>query len=301
VTSQPAAFFDPGGRLDDSVKGQLITVQQDESGVRVLYLVDIVRGDSVQLAPIQKADMALAPQWSLDGRKIAWASRSGEEASIAVYDFDQAYGQILDVGQRFLWVDSPSWKGSENLVSFYAKSEDDRYWLNTVDGLTGQLVEQYNLPDYRNLFVWNWHRNLIAYAQPITDPYHEVHISDSPRASGQVITPGIEAYAPSWSRDGEWLAFQGISNVVGEGNEIWLVKYDGSGLRQVTYSPAGTWSRAPAWSPDGKYIAYVSNQAGSIGDDYGEVFIVEVATSRVRKVTHTGGKVYDWRPDWRPE
>jgi hypothetical protein len=47
-------------------------------------------------------------------------------------------------------------------------------------------------------------------------------------------------------------------------------------------------------------IAFVSNQSGSIGSDFGELFVVGVKTGRTRQITSTSGQVYDWRPAWRP-
>ena len=53
-----------------------------------------------------------------------------------------------------------------------------------------------------------------------------------------------------------------------------------------------------SWSPDGKWLAYVSNQADSVGRDYGEIFVVSIDTGDVTRLTFTDGKVYDWRVSW---
>ena len=54
----------------------------------------------------------------------------------------------------------------------------------------------------------------------------------------------------AWSPDGRRILFV-VTNPSGE-SEVWLVRSDGSGARQV----GGDDSRAPAWSPDGKVISY---------------------------------------------
>jgi Tol biopolymer transport system component len=108
-----------------------------------------------------------------------------------------------------------------------------------------------------------------------------------------------EDYAPSWSPDGEWIAYQ--SNLTSQQSEIWVMRRDGSERRQITWSGGGEmWSRGPCFSPDGQWLAFVSNQNGSSGADFGEVFVVSLVTGEVHQITHTGGRVYDWRVTWGP-
>jgi hypothetical protein len=55
--------------------------------------------------------------------------------------------------------------------------------------------------------------------------------------------------APSWSADGERLAFTAIR---GPTPELWIVDADGDGLRQVP----GVHGFNPVWSPDGQRLAF---------------------------------------------
>jgi TIR domain-containing protein/WD40 repeat protein len=112
-----------------------------------------------------------------------------------------------------------------------------------------------------------------------------------------LATGATENYAPSWSPDGEWIAYQ--STQESERSEVWIMRSDGSDKRQLTFSGGGeNWSRGPCFSPDGKWLAFVSNQKESDGPDFGDVFIVSLATGEVTQITHTGGYVLDWRVTW---
>jgi TolB protein len=105
---------------------------------------------------------------------------------------------------------------------------------------------------------------------------------------------GDENYAPAWSPDGQWIAYQ--SNLKSANSQIWIMERNGQNARQVT--DMGNWSRAPSWSPDGNILAFVSDAEGSAGEDYGEIFLVSIASGEIRQFTSTGGSVYDWRISW---
>jgi TolB protein len=57
---------------------------------------------------------------------------------------------------------------------------------------------------------------------------------------------------PTFSPDGQWIAF--MSNRSGK-NQIWLIRPDGSGLRQATDAPDGAQSYNE-WSPDGSQLHF---------------------------------------------
>ena len=71
------------------------------------------------------------------------------------------------------------------------------------------------------------------------------------------ITQGSrQARYPDLSPDGEWLAFHDE----GKQDDIFVVKTDGTGLRQLTNDVYK--DRYPRWSPDGRRIAFHSNRGG---------------------------------------
>ena len=71
------------------------------------------------------------------------------------------------------------------------------------------------------------------------------------------VTTGSETSTsqPSVLRDGQWLAFAKTLN--GQ-EDLWVVKTDGTGLRQVTNDAAR--DRRPLWSVDGKRLLFHSDR-----------------------------------------
>jgi Tol biopolymer transport system component len=295
----PLPEVTPAGTEPAEIQGEVVIVQRSEGRDR-LFLLDLATGEKTPLPEVPNVDVNLShsPQWSPDGSRLAWLSRYNGKAHIAAMDLTEGEPYQLPAAEAYSSVSSPAWLEDGRRISFWA-SGSGQNWLVIADAVTGESVEAITLPEYRNLFVWNPRNGLPAYARQRFDLY-EVVISGSPVTDDSPVESGGEEYAPAWSKDGEWLAFQSDAGRAGGENEIWIIRIDGTQMRQVTGSPGGTWSRAPTWSADGQWIAYVSNQAGSIGTDFGELFAVEVSSGRVVQITSTGGSVYDWRPDWRP-
>ena len=96
---------------------------------------------------------------------------------------------------------------------------------------------------------------------------------------------------PAWSPDGRKLAFVRLSASLGE--PIYVVKADGSGLRNLTPKPVGTHAD-PAWSPDGRKLAFVSDRDGN-----SEVYVMNANGSGQRNLTRN--PAFDADPAWSPD
>jgi Tol biopolymer transport system component len=78
-----------------------------------------------------------------------------------------------------------------------------------------------------------------------------LYVMDLPAATPRrVSNDQNREFQPTWSPDGQWLAYVTWS---ADGGHIWKIRADGSGApQQLTHVPA--YYRDPAWSPDGQRI-----------------------------------------------
>lgn len=82
-----------------------------------------------------------------------------------------------------------------------------------------------------------------------------------------------------------------VSNRTGN-KEVYVVDYDGYGLRQVTRN--GSINLSPAWNPNGREIAYVSYQGGDA-----DIYVVDLTTGKERRLV--GGKGVQGAPAYSPD
>lgn len=95
----------------------------------------------------------------------------------------------------------------------------------------------------------------------------------------------------AWSPDSRQIAFTQCCREY----EIFVVKADGSGLRQLTDNDARVFDVGPVWSPDGRTIAFTSARDGNA-----EIYVMNADGSDQRNVSNSP-TLSDSSPAWSPK
>ena len=192
----------------------------------------------------------LAPAWSPDGRRLAFASTRDGDPHVFVAERDG--GRLRDVTAG----GEPAWSPDGRRLAF-ARPEGagSDVWVVDADGGRARRLAAGEWP------AWSPDGRRIA-----VDRGGEVYVA-SPDGGRPV--PLTRGRLPAWSPDGRALAF---TSDRGGSDDVYVLTLRTSAVRRLTSDAADDW--APAWSPDGRRLLFVSDRDGrdqlfTIGSDGG--------------------------------
>ncbi len=112
----------------------------------------------------------------------------------------------------------------------------------------------------------------------------------------RLTSPNLEAFWPNWSPDGSHLVIS--SNCCRPVSQVFTMRANGAGLRQLTHATDGGGPAFASYSPDGRQIVYSSDQLRGPDFENADLFVMNTDGSRQRPILQvdTGFAV---GPDWQ--
>ena len=121
-----------------------------------------------------------------------------------------------------------------------------------------------------------------------------LYVSDLGSGELTSLTRERESGNPTWSPDGESLAFVRTKQ---EDRAIYKVSAGGGDVRRIATLNSRASQTDLDWSPDGKYIAFT----GVSPNGSAPMFAFSIATNDVHPLTDPVGKDQDWGPAYSPD
>ncbi|WP_419656970.1 Tol-Pal system beta propeller repeat protein TolB [Desulfosarcina variabilis] len=221
------------------------------TGHKEIYLCDFDGSNIEQFTHYNS--ISLFPDWSSDGRWIAYTTYAGKGPQIQIrHVHEKRLARLNKPGLQI----APAWvPGKFELAASLSFSGDQEIYLLTGNGkvikrLTNSVgidVESTWSPDGKRMaFV----------SKRAGNP--QIFILDTDSGRVQRLTfEGRYNTQPSWSPKGDRIAYSAMNNGV---LNIFTINPDGGEPLQLTDSQGN--NEAPAWSPDGSLIAFSSTREG---------------------------------------
>jgi len=184
-----------------------------------------------------------APEISPDGTQIAFTHGAPlVQPAIWVMNRDGSNPHQL---YESSW--DPTWSpnGEEILFASDINGTVQMYILSLNNGSTRQVNAMERL---RGRTDWSPREEIVTYSG--TSWHRELYLMNSDGTNLHQITPeGGNSQGPSFSPDGNWVAFTAYFDHYGEdhGCEIYIMRTDGSDLRRLTNNDYCDWQ--PRWGP----------------------------------------------------
>ena len=248
---------------------------------------------------------ALQPDWSPGGQRIAFSGTPpGVDVGSDIFTVPATGGEPTAARLDPFFDAEPIWAPDGQYLYFRRgrRGESENLWRVPIDEETGEVLgeeEPVTSGTFEGLGGLSISRDGDRLAYHVFNTTAQIQsVAFDPEMERVIggptpVTPqGLDAFHPSVSPDGEWIAF--AARFAGSGSmAIGIIRTDGTGLRQLTDS--GHVDYYPAWSPDSQRIAFFSNRSGS-----GEAWIVQRDGSGVRQLTNEPDKIV-FPPRWSPD
>jgi Tol biopolymer transport system component len=186
------------------------------------------------------------PDWSPDGRRIAFAGTGDGGSEIYVTDVDASGKHNLT---HTPWPDSsPSWSPDGRSIAFESsRTGDPNIYVMNADGGSQRRLTHGPGTDHRP--VWSPDGRKLAFTSQIRrGGQRDVHVMNSDGSDRRNLTSHpADDDAPAWSPNGGRIAFVRES-------DVYVMNADGSSQRRLTRGAAR--DDAPAWSPDGRKLVF---------------------------------------------
>ena len=254
LTSGPNSAVDFAPSPDGS---RIAYIAQTGDLKNEIWLVDVNSGENKKLTDCTEA-MCSQPVWSPDGSRVLYEHISLEAANATglatLWWVDVNTGTARSLFQEEqLPGANPRWSPDGKWLS-YATSENIQLY-NLESGETRTVASALGAsaawaPDGKSVL----YRDVIIQSNQFIT---QLFIYDLETDAAVNISPdlGFENILAAWSPDGEWIAVVRRDLSIPRGDQIWVMRRDGSEARAVTDSPNslhGTLS----WSGDGQSILY---------------------------------------------
>ena len=276
-----------GGGINGIAETKIYFVSS-RSGSKEIWAMDY---DGQNQRPITHlGSIALSPRISPDNSRLAFASLGKEGWAVRMYSLELDRMVSFPAGIAGGSNQSPAWSADGSKLAFSSsRSGDPEIWVVDANGGNLRRVTNFAGPDVSP--TWNPKTNAqLAWVSGRTG-LPQIYTMDQDGANVQRLTDGGYAISPSWSPNGQFLAFS-WNRKYGPGDpggqDIYVMDIASKRWLQITHESGS--NDFPSWAPDGRHIVFER----AIGGRH-QIWSMLADGTEQHQLTQTGN---DFMPNW---
>jgi len=206
--------------------------------------------------------ISLSPRVSPDNSRLAFASLGRDGWTIRMYSFELNRYVAFPAGVAGGSNQSPAWSGDGSKIAFSsARTGNPEIWLSDSSGGNLHKLTAFRGPNIGPTFNPRTGAQIAWVSGRTGEP--QIYTMDVDGSNVQRITDGGYAVSPSWSPNGQLLAFS-WNRKYGPGDpggdDIHVIDLASKDYLQITHESGS--NDFPSWAPDGRHIVFQRTVGG---------------------------------------
>ena len=276
-----------GGGIDGIAETKIYFVSS-RTGSKEIWAMDYDGQNQRQITHL--GAISNSPRVSPDNSRIAFASLGRDGWEIRMYSLDLDRLVSFPAGTAGGANFTPAWSADGSKIAFSSsRSGDPEIWVADAGGGNLRKVTDFRGPDVAP--TWNPRSNAqLAWVSGRTN-LPQIYIMDQDGSNVQRITDGGYAVSPSWSPNGQLLAYS-WNRKYGPGDpggvDIHVIDIASKNYIQLTHESGS--NDYPFWAPDGRHIVFERTIGG-----HHDIWSMLADGTGQRQLTQSGN---NFMPNW---
>ncbi|MGH7223926.1 MAG: Tol-Pal system beta propeller repeat protein TolB [Gemmataceae bacterium] len=237
--------------------------------------------------------ISLSPRISPDNSTVAFSELTRNGFQIKMYSL--LLNRLVNFAEAGGTNVSPAWSPNGQQIAFSSsRTGDPEIWVSDAQGLVAHQITDFRGPDVSP--TWNPKTGAqIAWVSGRTG-LPQLYIMDADGSGVQRLTDGGYATSPSWSPNGQFIAFawdRKYGPGAPGGQDIYVMEIATKRWIQLTHDTGRC--DFPSWSPDGRHLVYANSPDGRA--DHTRIMTMLADGTHKRVLTGPGADMPNW--SWR--